>query len=906
MTSMSTAADTSLSGPLASGEQGSELGGAALAGAAQFLLVLIPPVVLSTPPHDMIQIDANGVDPRNEPSLLTLQVALFSISTACWAGIYKKDASLEPNGVDACFSEFYYDSRNHLGGNGFDLLPRPCCHLRGANWNYQLVGCETQPTVEGVPRCSLTIARTPVSAFQHASDIEAFDLHFRAIAFVIRDVQQHVTKVEQARSSPFPEWASVRQIWEDEDIGESEARLGRQLSGLVVYLKVSRPESEAEQLVEVTDPNDRACLIAAWDDAAFYISPPAHVPSLAVPVSVDGPLSPRTQHTGTVSPGTESSQYAQTVQDAPAVRHDSAASHTDSSNSSATNFATVSHLILQASSNAPVDLGQQRGNGYWRDAIKGQGMYIPSARKIKSMAMLQKAPIEPAIVRDFAGQGDEVNPAEFKTRVSGYARGISPLWELATVSAKKKESKQRYRNRFTRDPADDLSQEKLQSQFKVAEKELWDAILNREVEKVPEIMEHHWSDNLIVEKRDRLTALHLAASLGLCSIVQILVSLGASPNHPDRYGVTAMHYAADFGCARCLHILALANGKPDQDLPKAHVKTALFYAARNGNLEATRALLSLGARVYTQNTTPQETILYAAVESGNIEVCEAVLDKGGNPGESFDVLALAAATSREILALLTSAGADINIHDSERETLLHKFVAMSNMSMVSFLLALGADPKRTADNVGRMALHLTLDKGGNPDSPVLAKALLEAGDNPDARNFLGQTPLYLAVVWGRADVAAVLCHYGARMDIADSKGATPLEETQLLNYERRVGNTTFADFPGTQALLERWRHGSSPNIPEAGGRPLPMPEIDGRLMPKPTSPPRIELANTPKPLHELNSSLDSDQAKELVQRVEIDVELSWHINMKNMYFASMPVLCLLWDEMQDSARSLKL
>jgi ankyrin repeat protein len=643
-------------------------------------------------------------------------------------------------------------------------------------------------------------------AFQHSNDVEALDLHFKAIAFVIKGVQEHIAQVEQARSTPFPDWASVEKLWDERDFAESAARLRRQVSGLQVYLKVSRPETEVEKLVEITDPDDRTHLITAWDDAADYAAPvpaPATQAALhAVPaVSIGEAQSPKTDYSDDISSGAENSQH---LANSPLTYYSSTASHAGSSKSVTTNYATLSHLVLPTTP-SQMDLVQPRRNGYWRDAIKSQNMSMPSARKLKSMAMLQKPPVEPAPMQGLTTQAEQVNPAEFKDRVSGYARGISPIWELRTVPARKKESKQRYRNRFTRNPEDDLSPDKIQSQFKVTEKQLWEAILHRELEKVSKIMEHRWSDNIIVEKRDRLTALHLAASLGLCSIVQKLVSLGANPNHTDRYGATALHYAADFGCASCINILAVANGGLELESPKTHVKTPLYYAAKRGNVEATHTLLSLGAHVYTLNTTPQETILYAAVESGNIDVCKAILNKGGNPGESFDTLSLAAATSREIMSLLAGSGANLNVHDSKHETLLQKYIAKGDSEMVTFLLILGTDSSSSVDSLGRMPLHLALHKGGSPESSALVKALLDAGNSPDAKNSLGQTPLHLAALWGRADVADILCRAGANMYIGDSKGVTAYEETQLPGYASRVGSSTLANFPGTKGILERWQ-----------------------------------------------------------------------------------------------------
>ncbi|KAI0125293.1 ankyrin repeat-containing domain protein, partial [Xylariales sp. AK1849] len=285
-----------------------------------------------------------------------------------------------------------------------------------------------------------------------------------------------------------------------------------------------------------------------------------------------------------------------------------------------------------------------------------------------------------------------------------------------------------------------------------------------------------------VEKRDRLTALHLAASLGLCGIVQMLVNLGASPNHSDRFGVTALHYAADFGCANCVNILVSAGAKVDLDAPKMKITTALWYAAKNGKAAAVKALLHLGAHIYTQASTAQDTILYAAVDSGSLQVCEALLGGQANPSEGFDLLALATSRSKDVLACLVKAGADVNMKDPNQETLLHQHVTLGHAATVAFLLSLGANPG-VVDGSSRTPLHLAMEKGGLANSPTLVKILLDSGANPNVQNALGQTPLHLAVLWGRADVALVLCEAGASLTVVDQNGLSPWAETQKHGYE---------------------------------------------------------------------------------------------------------------------------
>ncbi|ORY70251.1 ankyrin repeat-containing domain protein [Pseudomassariella vexata] len=601
---------------------------------------------------------------------------------------------------------------------------------------------------------SLLDRDTPV--FQHQADIEALGAFFSSISVVVRDIQEHVSSFDGQSGA----WDGVQHIWMQQEIAETGGRLGKQVDALEVYLRAAKHQTATQEPAQITREDDRACLEVA-----------RHVASTAA-------NTPATSATGADTPETTPPpQMVPSLQSGPP---------TDSSHPSVALSNSVSRLNI----------------AQFIDKSKRQSMFgIPSARKVKSLMLLQKS-ISPIQTHDLAIQGDEVCPAEFKTRVTGYTTGITPSWELISVPYKKK-TKQVYRNRFTRSPADDVAPSKLQSHFKVEDKHVFEAIIHKQVEKVHQVMDHRWSNNPVVERHDRSTALHVAASLGLYSIVQIIVSLGANPNCEDRFGATPLHYAADLGCASCVHILVSAGAKVNKSNLKAKIKTPLWYAADRGNPEAVDALLNLGAHIYTQAPNPCDTILYAAAKSGSVKTCQAILDAGANPNESFDLLSVAATTSKDVLNCLRNAGADIDACDNEQRTLLHKYSLLGDVSMVEFLLSLGGNPS-PSDESGNTPLHLALHKGGFAQSITIATFLVDRRANLNVRNKLGQTPLHLAALWGRFDIANLLCQAWANMDIPDGNGVSPFAETQKSDYKTRPVTNSLMDYNKLAEIMRIW------------------------------------------------------------------------------------------------------
>lgn len=676
-------------------------------------------------------------------------------------------------------------------------------------------------------------------AFRRRDDLTNISTYFSAIRALMSDAQRRAGRLESRMGGQIDAtWRNVQDVWEDADIAACEERLGKQVTALGIYVNIAELDEKSQYLARLQRTRE---LNAARDDAinyidvgiATYIEQPPPYEVLAPPE--DG-SNPHNILNGLAGPSVSNDPPPTDGIFRPLPPERSASTPSNDANHQAgsllvPNGATANIASQSCTALVPqgyrFDPSESASPDFVRRINSDQTSDDPSlhdsttrtksglsARRIKSMALLRKAKAAP-LLPDPSVQGDALNPAEYKARLGGYNSGVTPVWRLVTLVGIKTPEQQRYRNRFSNDPGDDVLPSKMQSNFKIADKKLWDAILHNRTERVEEIMQHRWSDNIVVERQDSLTALHMAASLGLCGIVQILVTTGANPNSVDRFGLTPLHFAADFGCAGCLKILIDAGAKVNGMPPKASLKPPIWYAAAGGHVDAVNTLLNLGALFLNQITAVNETLLHVAVKSNSVTICSSLLAAGALPNESFSTLLMASSRSPELLSCLCEAGADINMRDTNQETLLHKYVGFGDLHMVRYILSLGGDPN-LADASGRTALHAALVHGGPEIAPKLLKALLEKGADVGAQDGWGRTALHLAVRWGRADAVHLLCQSGADQNTADVDGESPWGEAQAPDYATRTipasfpGNPTLcqlADFRKCKHILGQWRGG---------------------------------------------------------------------------------------------------
>jgi ankyrin repeat protein len=210
---------------------------------------------------------------------------------------------------------------------------------------------------------------------------------------------------------------------------------------------------------------------------------------------------------------------------------------------------------------------------------------------------------------------------------------------------------------------------------------------------------------------DGTSALLWAAHQGSPELIGLLVKAGADPNAANNFGVTPLLEASRYGDAAT--IKALLDGGADLAKATREGETALMAAARAGSAAAVELLLAAGADIDAVEDLQEQSALMWAASEGHLDVVDLLLDKGANPNLQ--------ARSSELTTRSTRAD---------------------------------------YPSGGFTALHWAVRNG---DEPVVRR-LVEGGADLDLTNADGATPMMLAIVNDRFDLAATLIELGANAD----------------------------------------------------------------------------------------------------------------------------------------------
>ncbi|KAG5522437.1 hypothetical protein RHGRI_034574 [Rhododendron griersonianum] len=171
--------------------------------------------------------------------------------------------------------------------------------------------------------------------------------------------------------------------------------------------------------------------------------------------------------------------------------------------------------------------------------------------------------------------------------------------------------------------------------------------------------------------------------------------------------------------------------------------------------------------------------LFKAAENGDSSIFEALSHQQLLKSLSLrnedrrSLLHVAASSSRSAVVKILSAAdpsvSGINSPDEEGWVPLHSVASIGNVEIVEILLSRGADVNLKNDG-GRTALHYAASKGWLK----IAEILLSHDAKIDLKDKVGCSPLHRAASTGNSELCELLIEEGAEIDATDRAGQTPL------------------------------------------------------------------------------------------------------------------------------------
>lgn len=215
--------------------------------------------------------------------------------------------------------------------------------------------------------------------------------------------------------------------------------------------------------------------------------------------------------------------------------------------------------------------------------------------------------------------------------------------------------------------------------------------------------------------------------------------------------------------------------------------TALMWAASEGNVEITRALLDAGADPNAANAQQLTPLIYAfeALPSANPRPPPPP-GFPGQPGRPVpkQVPVFKRKTGHiAVIKMLIVAGAKATVYNRFGETCLHLAARKAQNELIDMVLVAGVDINAKSTGYEETALHVAAKEGHSET----VKVLVDSGADIEARSRYGWTPLVWASACGNIPTVRSLLELGAspRVKTYASQG---VDETTPLKEGRKSGS----------------------------------------------------------------------------------------------------------------------
>jgi len=291
-----------------------------------------------------------------------------------------------------------------------------------------------------------------------------------------------------------------------------------------------------------------------------------------------------------------------------------------------------------------------------------------------------------------------------------------------------------------------------------------------------------------------------AARDGNVDEVRKLIAAGSDVNAPEADGTSAVLWAAYQSQPDLVSMLLKAGA--DANLANSFGVTPLLQASRYGDASTISALIKGGADLAAA-TRDGETPLMAAARAGSVDAVKLLLEHGANPNA---------------------------VESLDDQTALMWATAEGHLDVVDALLTAGADPnlKARLSELTKRSTRTDFPSGGftalmwavrDGNEPIVRR-LLKGGADINLTNGDSATPITLAIVNDRFDLAATLLALGADPKQDDSLYQAVEMHDATTDWRAKDGTRLRSDHPNKltsldliQLLLEA---GADPNKPFTG------------------------------------------------------------------------------------------
>lgn len=278
--------------------------------------------------------------------------------------------------------------------------------------------------------------------------------------------------------------------------------------------------------------------------------------------------------------------------------------------------------------------------------------------------------------------------------------------------------------------------------------------------------------------------IHMAARLGLSTILQSLIESGCDLNSTTESGETALMISVRYKRGECLQVLAKAGA--DFGLVNISGQSVGTIAGSSrwylGFQQALLNVIRCGIVPTSTNISIFSPLLFVA-QSGDILGLKAVighsdieLDKQDDSG--FSAIMVAAMEGHvDAFRLLVYAGADVKLCNKSGETAITLSKLSKNGDLFEKVMLEFALEKGNRIAGGFYALHCAARRG---DLDAVKLLVASKGYDVNASDGEGYTPLMLAAREGNGKMCELLISCGAHFDMKNAKGESALSISRKL------------------------------------------------------------------------------------------------------------------------------